>query len=71
MNYYTMPLFANDLYKNSGISVLYFPSKKNFLFQSMWLMLATTLTFILLSRGRLWSIFLYHIPSKEAGYAQD
>jgi signal transduction histidine kinase len=48
MNYYSQPLFANDLYKNSGILVLYFPDKKNYLFRSMWLMLATTLTFILI-----------------------
>lgn len=48
MNYYTMPLFANDLYKNSGILVLYFPNKKSYLLQSMWLMLATTITFVLI-----------------------
>jgi signal transduction histidine kinase len=51
VNYYSMPLFANDLYKNSGILILYFPTKKNYLFQSMWLMLATTLTFIFIIAG--------------------
>jgi two-component system phosphate regulon sensor histidine kinase PhoR len=51
MNYYSMQLFANDLYKNSGILILYFPYKKNYLFQSMWIMLATTLTFIFIIAG--------------------
>ena len=51
VNYYSKPLFVNDLYKNSGILILYFPHKKNYLFQSMWVMLATTLTFIFIIAG--------------------
>ena len=65
MNYYTMPLFANDLYKNSGILVLYFPNKKNFLFQSMWLMLATTLTFILIIVGAFGASFYIIFRQKK------
>jgi two-component system phosphate regulon sensor histidine kinase PhoR len=51
VNYYSKQLFVNDLYKNSGILILYFPHKKNFLIQSMWIMLATTLAFILIIAG--------------------
>jgi two-component system phosphate regulon sensor histidine kinase PhoR len=65
MNYYTMPLFANDLYKNSGILVLYFPYKKNYLFQSMWLMLATTLTFILIIFGAFGTSFYIIFRQKK------
>lgn len=45
-NFYSIPLFPNDLYENSGILVINFPTKKNFIFQSMWLMLTATGTFI-------------------------
>jgi two-component system phosphate regulon sensor histidine kinase PhoR len=65
MNYYTMPLFANDLYKNSGILVLYFPNKKNYLFQSMWLMLATTLTFVLIIAGAFGTSFYIIFRQKK------
>lgn len=41
-NFYSIPLFPNDLYENSGILVVDFPQKKNYIFQSMWLMLSTT-----------------------------
>lgn len=51
VNYYSKQLFVNDLYKNSGILILYFPHKKNYLFRSMWIMLATTLTFIFIIAG--------------------
>ncbi len=44
--YYSIPLFANDFYKNSGLLIVKFPNKKGFLLQSMWLMLATTLAFV-------------------------
>ena len=57
-NYYSIPLFANDLYKNSGMLILYFPDKKNYLFQSMWLMLATTLTFIFIIAGAFAASFI-------------
>ena len=58
VNYYSIPLFANDLYKNSGMLILYFPYKKNYLFQSMWLMLATTLTFIFIIAGAFAASFI-------------
>ncbi len=65
VNYYSMPLFANDLYKNSGILVLYFPYKKNYLFQSMWIMLATTLSFIFVIAGAFgWSFFIIYRQKK-------
>jgi two-component system phosphate regulon sensor histidine kinase PhoR len=65
MNYYSMQLFANDLYKNSGILILYFPTKKNYLFQSMWVMLATTLTFIFIIAGAFGTSFFIIYRQKK------
>ena len=45
-NFYSIPLFPNDLYENSGIIVVTFPEKRNFIFQSIWLMLSATVAFI-------------------------
>jgi signal transduction histidine kinase len=45
-NFYSIPLFPNDLYENSGILVVDFPQKKTYIFQSMWLMLSATGAFI-------------------------
>src|ERR1043165_9323768 len=45
-NFYSIPLFPNDLYENSGFLVVDFPQKKNYIFQSMWLMLSATGAFI-------------------------
>lgn len=45
-NFYSIPLFPNDLYENSGILVVDFPQKQNYIFQSMWLMLSATGAFI-------------------------
>lgn len=45
-NFYSIPLFPNDLYENSGILVVDFPQKRNYIFQSMWLMLSATGAFI-------------------------
>ena len=65
VNYYSMQLFANDLYKNSGILILYFPHKKNYLFQSMWLMLATTLSFIFIIAGAFGASFYIIFRQKK------
>jgi signal transduction histidine kinase len=65
VNYYSMQLFANDLYKNSGILILYFPNKKNYLFQSMWIMLATTLTFIFIIAGAFGTSFFIIYRQKK------
>ncbi len=45
-NFYSIPLFPNDLYENSGIMVVDFPKKQDYIFQSMWLMLSATIAFI-------------------------
>ncbi len=45
-NFYSIPLFPNDLYENSGIIVVTFPEKRNFIFQSIWLMLSAMAAFI-------------------------
>ncbi len=45
-NFYSIPLFPNDLYENSGFLVVNFPQKQNYIFQSMWLMLSATGSFI-------------------------
>ncbi|MES2621976.1 MAG: HAMP domain-containing sensor histidine kinase [Bacteroidota bacterium] len=45
-NFYSIPLFTNDLYENSGMLVVNFPQKRNYIFQSMWLMLTATGAFI-------------------------
>lgn len=65
VNYYSMQLFANDLYKNSGILILYFPYKKNYLIQSMWVMLATTLTFIFIIAGAFGTSFFIIYRQKK------
>jgi signal transduction histidine kinase len=44
--YYTIPLFSNDLYQNSGLLVISFPTKANFLLKSMWFIIATSLAFV-------------------------
>jgi two-component sensor histidine kinase len=44
--FYSIPLFPNDLYENSGILIVYFPEKKNYIFQSMWLMFSASFAFI-------------------------
>ncbi len=46
INYYSIPLFPNDLYENSGILIVNFPGKRNYIFQSMWVMLTATIAFI-------------------------
>ena len=46
--FFSIPLFANDFYNNSGLLIVNFPDKKSFLINSMWLLLATTFTFILI-----------------------
>jgi signal transduction histidine kinase len=65
VNYYSMQLFANDLYKNSGILILYFPYKKNYLIQSMWIMLATTLSFIFIIAGAFGASFFIIYRQKK------
>ncbi|MCS6935908.1 MAG: HAMP domain-containing histidine kinase, partial [Chitinophagales bacterium] len=45
-NFYSIPLFPNDLYENSGFLVVNFPQKQNYIFKSMWLMLLATGSFI-------------------------
>jgi two-component system phosphate regulon sensor histidine kinase PhoR len=47
-HFYSIPLFANDIYKNTGILVLHFPGKTNFILKSMWFIIVTTLAFILI-----------------------
>ncbi len=46
--FYSIPLFPNDLYENSGFLVVNFPMKRNFIFQGMWLMLTATGAFVLI-----------------------
>jgi two-component system, OmpR family, phosphate regulon sensor histidine kinase PhoR len=45
-NFYSIRLFPNDLYENSGILIINFPQKENYIFQSMWLMLSASISFI-------------------------
>ncbi len=47
-NFYSIPLFSNDLYENSGFLIVNFPEKQNYIFQSMWLMLSATVSFVLM-----------------------
>lgn len=47
-NFYSIPLFSNDLYENSGFLIINFPDKRNYIYQSMWLMLTATAAFILM-----------------------
>jgi len=44
--YYSIPIYANDFYRNSGLLVVSFPHKANYILQSMWLIIATTLAFV-------------------------
>ena len=45
-NFYSIKLFPNDLYENSGYLVVGFPLKRAYIFQSMWMILSATGTFI-------------------------
>lgn len=47
-SYYSIPLFPNDFYENSGILIVNFPDKDSFIFKSMWLMLSASLAFIMI-----------------------
>jgi signal transduction histidine kinase len=47
-SYYSIPLFPNDFYENSGILIINFPDKESFIFKSMWLMLSASLAFIMI-----------------------
>lgn len=47
-NFYSIKVFPNDLYENSGIIIVNFPEKKTYIFQSMWLMLSSSFAFILI-----------------------
>lgn len=44
--FYSIPLFANDFYKNSGYLIVHFPNKQNYLINSMGLILISTIAFI-------------------------
>jgi two-component system phosphate regulon sensor histidine kinase PhoR len=48
VNFFSIPLFPNDFYENSGILILHFPDKDSFIFKSMWLMLSASLAFMLI-----------------------
>lgn len=48
LKFYSIPLFPNDLYENSGILIVNFPQKQSYIFQSMWVMLSATVAFILI-----------------------
>jgi two-component system phosphate regulon sensor histidine kinase PhoR len=47
-NFYSIKVFPNDLYENSGIVIVNFPEKKTYIFQSMWLMLTSSFAFIMI-----------------------
>lgn len=46
--YFSIPLYANDFYNNSGLLIVNFADKKSFLINSMWLLLFTTFAFIMI-----------------------
>ncbi len=48
VNFFSIPLFANDFYENSGILIVHFPNKESYIFKSMWLMLSASMAFILI-----------------------
>lgn len=50
-HFYSIQLFPNDLYENSGVLVINFPDKKSYIFQSMWMILSATAAFILIILG--------------------
>lgn len=47
-NFYSIKLFPNDLYENSGFLVITFPFKKTYIFQTMWMILSATGAFIMI-----------------------
>ncbi|MFN8276560.1 MAG: HAMP domain-containing sensor histidine kinase [Chitinophagales bacterium] len=63
--FYSVPLYANDLYKNSGLLIVSFPNKQGFLISSMWLMLATTLAFVLVIAGAFGASFFIILRQKK------
>ncbi|MBL0308273.1 MAG: HAMP domain-containing histidine kinase [Bacteroidetes bacterium] len=50
-HFYSIRLFPNDLYENSGVMVINFPEKRNYIFHSMWMILSATAAFILIILG--------------------
>ncbi|HRN93820.1 MAG TPA: HAMP domain-containing sensor histidine kinase [Chitinophagales bacterium] len=47
-SYYSIPLFPNDFYENSGILIVNFPNKRNYIYSNMWLMLSASLAFLMI-----------------------
>ncbi len=47
-NFYSIPLFSNDFYENSGMLIVHFPDKARIIFKSMMLMLSASIAFILI-----------------------
>lgn len=45
-SYYSIPVYSNDLYRNSGFLIVNFPDKTHYILQSMWLIIFTTLAFV-------------------------
>lgn len=45
-NYYSIPVYSNDFYSNSGFLIVSFPEKTHYILQSMWLIIFTTLAFV-------------------------
>lgn len=45
-NYYSIPIYSNDFYSNTGFLIVSFPDKAHYILQSMWLIILTTLGFI-------------------------
>ncbi|MFN8311152.1 MAG: HAMP domain-containing sensor histidine kinase [Chitinophagales bacterium] len=63
--FYSIPLYPNDLYKNSGILIVHFPNKKGFLISSMWMLMATTIAFVLIIAGAFGASFFVIYRQKK------
>lgn len=47
-NFYSIPLFPNDLFENSGFLIVTFPQKQFYIYKNMWIMLVASVIFILI-----------------------
>jgi two-component system phosphate regulon sensor histidine kinase PhoR len=63
--YYSIPIFANDIYKNSGVLIVDFPCKTNYIIRSMWLIIITSLAFVMILVGAFGASFYIIFRQKK------
>lgn len=64
-NYYSIPLYTNDLYSNTGLLIVKFPGKARYILESMTLIITVTLLFIFIIAGSFGAAFYIILHQKK------